>query len=50
MGKFVDQNDELLGWREAVENLDATASGRSQRPAKILGVLDPDSAIDDCGA
>jgi hypothetical protein len=43
----VGKNDELIGCGETLENLNATARGRSERRAKIIGGFDGDAALDD---
>ena len=47
VGVFVDEDHELLRRRKAVENLDATAHGRSQRTAQIVSGFERDTAFDD---
>ena len=44
---FVDEDDELLGRRETVENPDATACGCPERATQIIGGFDGDAAFDD---
>ena len=43
----MDEDDELLGGREPVEDLNSTARGRPERAAQIVDRFDGDSTIRD---
>jgi hypothetical protein len=41
------EHDKLLGWREDIANLNASASGRPERAGQVIGEFDGDAMFDD---